>query len=103
MTQEINKEKFNSFIKEGLVLIDFYADWCGPCVVMGPIVDEVAEKFDGKIKFGKVDIDDNIELARKYETRSIPNFILFKDGEIAENFIGSMSKEEFVKKLKKHV
>ncbi len=97
---ELTNGEFENFIKEGLVLIDFFAEWCMPCVMMGPVVDELSEKFEGKIKIGKVNIEDNEVIAQKFGVRSIPNFILFKDGKQIENFIGAMSPEDFEEKLK---
>lgn len=96
-----NGKEFESFIKEGTVLVDFFADWCMPCVMMSPIIDELGEKFKGKMKVGKINVDDNQELAQKYNVVSIPNFVLFKDGEVIEKFAGAMSLEEFEEKLKK--
>jgi len=101
--QELTNNKFDKFIKEGVVLIDFSADWCMPCLIMAPIVEELSEKFEGKIKFGKVDVGENQEIAQKFNVSSIPNFILFKDGEVADQFVGSMSAEELEDKLKKHL
>ena len=101
MVEELTKGKFNDFIQEGTVLIDFFADWCMPCLMMAPVIDELDEKFKGKIKFGKVDVGENQALAQKFEVSSIPNFVLFKDGKIAERFVGSMPEEEFEEKLKK--
>ncbi len=98
---ELSTEKFKEIIKEGTVLIDFFADWCMPCIMMAPIIDELSEKFKGKIKFGKVNIDENSELAQKYNVVSIPNFVLLKDGKIIEQFMGAMSVESFEEKLKK--
>jgi len=99
MVSELTNGEFNEFIKEGIVLIDFSADWCMPCVMMGPIVDEMAEKFKGKIKVGKVNIEDNQELAHKYGVSSIPNFIVFKDGKVEKQFVGGMDEEDFENKL----
>lgn len=76
------------------VLVDFYADWCGPCKMMAPIVEELAASYDGKIKVGKCNIDDNMEIAQKYRVMSIPTFIFFKDGQAVETKVGAMSKEE---------
>lgn len=101
--QELTNNKFNDFIKEGVVLIDFSADWCMPCLMMAPIVGELSEKFEGKIKFGKVDVGENQEIAQKFNVSSIPNFVLFKDGEVVEQFVGSMSSEELEDKLKKFI
>ena len=99
MVEELTNGKFEDFIKEGLVLIDFFADWCMPCVMMGPIVDEMGEKFKGKIKVGKVNVEDNSELSTKFNISSIPNFVLFKDGEKIEQFTGGMSADDFEEKL----
>jgi thioredoxin 1 len=98
---ELTNGEFDSFIKEGLILIDFYAEWCMPCMMMSPIVDDLGKKFKGKIKFGKVNVGEESGLAQKYNVSSIPNFVLFENGKIKERFIGSMSEEEFEEKLKK--
>ncbi|HJZ19060.1 MAG TPA: thioredoxin [Candidatus Nanoarchaeia archaeon] len=100
---ELSKTEFDNYTKSGLVLIDFYADWCMPCVMMAPILDELSEKFRGKIKFGKINVEDNHEISRKYSIVSIPNFILFKEGKQAEQFIGSMPAEDFAEKLEKFI
>lgn len=101
MAEELTNGKFNEFIKEGTVLIDFFAEWCMPCLIMAPIVDELSEKFKGKIKFGKVNVEDNSKLAQKFNVSSIPNMILFKDGKPIKQFIGSMTSEDFEEKLRK--
>ena len=101
--QDISKKEFEDFIKKDLVLVDFFADWCIPCVMMSPIIDELSGKFKGKIKFGKVNIEDNQKLAQKFDVVSIPNFILFKEGKQVDQFIGSMTSEEFEKKLNKFI
>ncbi len=103
MTIELTKEKFNEFIKKGIVLIDFHAHWCMPCVMMSPIVDEISKKFKGKLKVGKVNVDEAHELAQKYNIRSIPTFIIFKEGKIAEQFVGAVSREKFEEKIKKYL
>ena len=97
---ELTAKEFNEFINEGVVLVDFFAEWCMPCLMMAPVIDELSEKFQGKIKFGKVDVGENQELAQKFGVSSIPNFMLFKDGEKIEQFVGSMSPEDFESKLK---
>ncbi len=101
--KELSNSEFQDFIKDKIVLIDFSADWCMPCLMMDPVVDELSDKFKGKIKFGKVDVGENQEIARKFEVFSIPNFILFKNGEIADQLIGAMPLEEFEDRLKKHL
>ena len=101
--QELTNSMFDEFIKEGVVLIDFFADWCMPCLMMAPILDEVGEKMQGKVKIGKVDVGENQDIASKFGVSSIPNFVLFKDGEVAEQFVGSMPAEELEDKLNKHL
>ncbi len=102
MVTELTNGKFNDFVKEGTVLIDFYADWCMPCVMMGPIVEDVAEKFEKKkLKVGKVNVEDGSAIAQKFNVSSIPNFVLFKDGKVVANFVGAMSEDDFSERLKK--
>ncbi len=103
MTIELTKEKFNEFIKKGRVLIDFHAHWCMPCVMMSPIVDEISKKLSGKLKVGKINVDENSEISQKYNILSIPTFIIFKDGKIADTFIGAVSKKEMEKRIKKYL
>lgn len=103
MVEELTNGEFEEFIKEGTVLIDFFADWCMPCVMMSPIIDEMAEKFDGKIKIAKVNIEDDEESAKKFDVKSIPNMVLFKDGEIVDRYIGALGAEELEENLKKHL
>ncbi|MEF2616843.1 MAG: thioredoxin [Lachnospiraceae bacterium] len=81
------------------VLVDFYADWCGPCKMMGPVVEKCAEAYAGKMKIGKLNVDDNMAIAQKYRVVSIPHFIVFKNGEPAVTFGGAMSEADFRQKL----
>lgn len=97
---ELTNGEFEEFIKEGLVFIDFFAEWCMPCIMMAPIIEDLSEKLGNKIKFGKVNIGDNEALAKKFNVSSIPNFVLLKDGKIIDQFIGAMSAEELENKLK---
>jgi len=96
---ELTTKEFEEFTKKGLVFIDFFAEWCMPCLMMAPILDELNEKLKKKVKFGKVNVGDNEDLARKFNVSSIPNFILFKDGKPVEQFIGAMSSDELENKL----
>jgi len=97
---ELTSNEFKEFIKgEKPVLIDFFAEWCMPCLMMAPVIDELSEKFKGKIKFGKVNVEENQELAQKFNVSSIPNFVFFKKGKSVEQFIGSMSSDDFEDKL----
>lgn len=100
---ELTGKEFQEFTKSGLVLMDFFADWCMPCLMMAPVMEELAEKLKGKIKFGKINVDENRELSMKYRIMSIPNFVLFKDGKPLDQFIGAMPLEDFEERLKKHL
>lgn len=74
------------------VLVDFYADWCGPCKMMAPLIDELANDYDGELKVGKLNVDDNPEIAQKYGVMSIPMFGFIKDGELVESLVGAQNK-----------
>ena len=100
---ELTNNEFEDFIKEGFVLIDFSAEWCMPCTMMAPVIEKLSEKFKGKIKFGKVNVGENQEISQKFNVSSIPNFTLLKDGKQIEQFIGSISEEEFEEKLNKFI
>lgn len=85
------------------VLVDFWAEWCGPCRMVGPVIDELANQYNGKIKVGKLNVDDQGELASRFRVMSIPTIMLFKNGEIVEKVVGARSKEDFEKMINKHV
>ena len=82
------------------VLVDFWASWCGPCRMLAPVIEEIAKEYEGKIKVGKVNVDEQPALAGKYGISSIPTVILFKGGQIASTAIGYRPKEDFVAMLK---
>lgn len=81
------------------VLVDFYADWCAPCKMMAPIVEELAEKMEGKLKVGKCNVSENMPLAQKYRVANIPAFKIFKSGEPIADMIGAMDEEELFEKV----
>ncbi|MEN7982535.1 MAG: thioredoxin [Nanoarchaeota archaeon] len=103
LVPELTKSEFENFTKEGLVLIDFFAEWCMPCLTMAPIIDELNEKLKGKIKFGKVDVGENQDIAQKFEVVSIPNFVLLKNGKVIEQLVGTVSAEELEGILNKYI
>ena len=85
------------------VVVDFWAEWCGPCRMMGPTVDQVASEYSGKVKVGKLDVDSNQQTAARYGIRGIPTLLLFKGGQIVEQKVGAIGKPEFQKMLEKHL
>ncbi len=90
--QEVLKE-------QGLVLVDFFAVWCGPCKMMAPIMDKLAEAYKGKVKIGKLDVDENQQVGEKYGIQSIPTLIFFKNGELVDKVVGFQSEEALKQKL----
>lgn len=81
------------------VLVDFWAEWCGPCRMVGPVVDELAGEYEGKAKIGKVDVDNNPEISTKYGIRSIPSLLIFKGGEVVDQIVGAVPKSQLKKQL----
>jgi len=86
-----------------LVLVDFWATWCGPCRMMSPTVDAVAAEYAGRAKVGKLNVDENASIAGRYGIRSIPTILLFKGGQIQEQLVGSVPKEALTRLLDKHL
>ena len=98
---DLNEDNFENEIKQGATLVDFFAQWCGPCRMLAPIIDEVAADMEGKAKIGKVDIDKEIKVATDYQVTSVPTLILFKDGKEVDRIIGLRDVEaikEFIQK-----
>ncbi len=96
-TQNFADEVINSSIP---VLVDFWAEWCGPCRVISPIVDEIANDLNGQLKVGKVNVDNEQELAAKHNIMSIPTLLIFKQGQVVEQIVGAMPKERLLSKIK---
>jgi len=81
------------------VLVDFWATWCGPCRQIAPVIDDLADEFEGRAKIGKVDVDENPQTPQQYGVRSIPTLLFFKNGEVEEQLVGAMGKGPLKKKL----
>jgi thioredoxin 1 len=85
------------------VLVDFWAEWCGPCKMIAPIVEELAHEYDGKLKVGKVDVDSNQQVSMQFGVRSIPTLLIFKSGKVVEQVIGAVPKRLLAEKIAKHL
>ncbi len=101
MAQTVSDDQFQAEVLQSKipVLVDFFANWCGPCKAMLPIVEELAEEYKGKVKVVKVNVDEAAETPAKFSVMSIPTFIIFKDGDPVMTFVGMKSKEEMKKQL----
>lgn len=95
---KITSENFEQEVinADKMVVVDFYADWCGPCKMMAPIIEEIAKELEGKAKVGKINIDDNQNLAVEYQVMSIPTIAIFKQGKVIQSFVGVTDKQEIL-------
>ena len=96
---ELTKENFDAETGEGVTLVDFWAEWCGPCKMIAPMVDELAADFDGKAKVGKINVDNETDLAAKFNVSSIPTLLVIKDGKEVQRFVGVTSKSDLAAAL----
>jgi len=102
---ELNENNFEQEVLKANtpVLVDFWAVWCGPCKMIAPIVDELAVEYEGKLKIGKVDVDNHQQIAMQYGIRSIPTLLVFKGGKVVEQIVGAAPKKSLIEKLSKHL
>ncbi len=98
MAREFDSQSFDAEVLggKGVALVDFWAPWCGPCRALAPVIDELAESYSGKALVGKVNVDENGELATRYGVMSIPTILLFKDGQLVDKIVGLRPKEELI-------
>lgn len=101
--REVTDETFNVEVEShrGAAIVDLWAEWCGPCRALGPIVDELAREFDGQVKVAKLDIDSNPVTTARFNVRSIPTLLFFRDGKLVESVVGLRSKNELAARIAK--
>lgn len=97
--RELTKDNFDSVIGSGVTLVDFWAEWCGPCRMMTPAIEELAAQYAGKATIAKVNVDNENDLAAKFNVSSIPTLLVFKDGKVAHQFVGVTPKAELAKAI----
>lgn len=95
----LNKESFDAMTKEGLSMVDFWATWCMPCQALLPVIEELGQQLEGTVKVGKVNVDENKDLARQFQVMSIPTVIFFKDGKEVERVVGAYPKNAYLQKV----
>lgn len=102
---DINDSVFEAEVlnSEQLVVVDFWAPWCGPCRKLGPVLDEVASEFEGKVKFVKMNTDESLETAKNYSISGLPSLLVFKEGKAVERLVGLMPKTSIISNIEKHL
>jgi thioredoxin 1 len=103
ITLTVTDDNFEDVTREGYVLVDFWAPWCGPCRLVAPVVEQLAEEYRGRVRVGKLNVDENPMIAKRFHVMSIPTVILFKDGESVETMVGAAPKNAYDARLAKHV
>lgn len=105
MVLEINSDNFDNevILHNGVVVVDFFANWCGPCRKLAPILEEVEEELANRVKFAKIDTDNNLEAAKKYQVSGLPTLMVFKNGEAVERMVGLMPKSSIITNIEKHL
>jgi thioredoxin 1 len=105
MAKEFNDSNFQSDVlaSEKLTVVDFWAEWCGPCRAIGPVIEELSKEYDGKVNIGKVNVDNNPQVSMNYGITSIPAILFIKGGQVVDKLVGAQPKGNFVKKIEAHI
>lgn len=100
MALQITDSNFEEYLNAGkLMVLDFWAEWCGPCRMVAPIIDELAQEYEGRVTIGKMDVDNNDDVVGQFGIRNIPTVLFFKNGEVVDKIVGATSKDKFVQKI----
>lgn len=100
MALQITDSNFEEYLNSGKpMVVDFWAEWCGPCRMVAPIIDELAQEYEGKVTIGKMDVDNNDEVVGEFGIRNIPTVLFFKDGKMVDKVVGAVPKSTFVSKI----
>lgn len=105
MVLEINTDNFDKEVLEhnGVIVVDFFANWCGPCRKLAPLLEEVESELNTKVKFAKINTDENLEMAKNYQVSGLPTLLVFKNGETVERMVGLMPKSSIITNIEKHI
>jgi thioredoxin 1 len=105
MAKEYNDSNFQAEVlsSEKLTVVDFWAEWCGPCRAIGPVIEELSKEYDGKVNVGKVNVDNNPQLSTNFGITSIPAILFIKEGKVVDKLVGAQPKSNFVKKIEQHI
>lgn len=100
MVEHLNDSDFAQTVSKGLTVVDFWAEWCGPCRMISPIIEELSNDYNGQANFAKVNVDHNPEVSMKYNIRSIPTILFFKNGEVVDKVVGAVPKSRLEERVK---
>ena len=105
MAKEFNDSNFKVDVLDSdkLTVVDFWAEWCGPCRAIGPVIEELSKEYDGKVNVGKVNVDNNPQVSMNYGITSIPAILFIKNGQVVDKLVGAQPKGNFVKKIEAHI